>query len=217
MALALFDLDQTLLAGDSDFLWGEFLSEVKAVDAQAYQTQNKYFFDQYKLGRLDIGEYLAFTLAVLKKYPPQQLDIWHQQFMVAKIQPILLPKAQAVVDFHKAQNDTVVVITATNDFITKPIIKAYGIEHLIATKVEKNAEGYTGKVKGVPCFQAGKITNLKSWLADKSLSLKGSYFYSDSHNDLPLLELVDNPIAVNADAQLSAIAQAKNWGWQNWR
>lgn len=217
MALAIFDLDQTLIGGDSDFLWGEFLTQVGAVDVDNHQAKNQYFFDQYKLGQLDINEFLTFALAPLAKYSIEQLNVWHAQFMQTKIAPIILPKAQAVVDRHKKQGDTVLVITATNDFVTRPIVEQYGITNLLATQAELTPQGYTGKVKGVPCFQAGKIANLNLWLADKDLSLEGCYFYSDSHNDLPLLELVDNPIAVNPDEKLAKIAKQNTWQILNWR
>ncbi len=217
MALAIFDLDRTLLAGDSDFLWGEFLSEVGAVDSVVHQRQNQHFFNQYTLGKLDINAYLAFSLAPLAKYPLIQLNNWRKQFVAKKITPIILPKAQAVVNKHKQKGDTVMVITSTNDFVVEPIIKYYGIKHFLATKAEKNSSGYTGKVSGLPCFQIGKVTNLKNWLANKNIDLVDSYFYSDSHNDLPLLELVDNPIAVGADAKLQVIANERNWQRQNWQ
>ena len=223
MTLAIFDLDQTLIAGDSDFLWGEFLTEVGAVDAKTHQAKNQYFFDQYKLGKLNINEFLDFALAPLAQYSLAQLNTWHQQFMATKIMPIILPKAQAVVDWHKNRGDTLLVITATNDFVTTPIITQYGIEHLLATCAEKMEQTdlskivYTGKVSGNPCFQAGKITKLKQWLVGKDITLSGSYFYSDSHNDLPLLELVDNPVAVHADKQLGIIARQRNWQIQNWQ
>ena len=217
MALVLFDLDQTLISGDSDYLWGEFLSEIGVVDTTEYQQKNQYFFDQYKLGTLNINEYLEFVLTPLAKYSYQQLNTWHKQFMQQKITPILLPKAKAIVDKHKIKNDVVVAITATTDFIAHPIVRAYGIEHLIATEAQKNQNSYTGKIVGVPCFQTGKTIKLKQWLADKDIDLQGSYFYSDSHNDLSLLELVDHPIIVHGDDILLNIAKQRNWQIQSWQ
>ena len=216
MALAIFDLDKTLINGDSDFLWGEFMSEIGAVDEKTYQIKNQYFFDQYALGRLDINEYLEFCLEPLSQNDMQTLNNWHQQFMSENIEKILLPKAQAVVDKHKAKGDTVMVITATNSFVTKPIVAKYGIEHLLATNPEVKQGRYTGKVEGEPCFQIGKIHHLNQWLAQTGHTIDGAYFYSDSHNDLPMLELVDNPIVVHGDNKLQEIAKHRGWPSLDW-
>jgi HAD superfamily hydrolase (TIGR01490 family) len=216
MALAIFDLDKTLIGGDSDFLWGEFLSEIGAVDSENYQIKNQYFFDQYALGKLDINEYLEFCLEPLSKHSKATLDKWHQRFMREKIEPILLPKAQAVVNQHKAKGDTLLVITATNFFVTAPIVKRYGIENLLATNPEIKNGQFTGKVVGDPCFQSGKITHLNSWLQKTGINIKGAYFYSDSYNDLPMLELVDNPIVVHADKLLQQTAKQRGWKSLNW-
>lgn len=216
MALALFDLDRTLLAGDSDFLWGEFLSEIGAVDANNYQQQNQKFFDDYAKGELDINQYLEFCLTPLANNPIKQLKIWHQQFMAEKIQPILLEKAQKVVDLHKKNNDKVIVITATNSFVAHPIAQAYGINELLATKPEVLDGKFTGKVSGELCFQIGKVHKLQQWCKENNKTLDGAYFYSDSHNDLPLLELVDNPIVVHGDDRLQTIAKQRNWLSLDW-
>ncbi|MBA5249216.1 Phosphoserine phosphatase [hydrothermal vent metagenome] len=216
MALALFDLDKTLLGGDSDFLWGEFLSEIGAVDVNNYQTQNQKFFDDYALGKLDIVEYLEFCLSPLADNSIKQLNKWHQQFMLEKIQPIFLETAKKVVDAHKKNGDRAVVITATNSFVTRPIAKIYGIDDLLATEPEVIAGKFTGKVSGEPCFQIGKVHKLKQWCKENNESLNGAYFYSDSHNDLPLLELVDNPIVVHGDNLLLAIAKQKKWQCMDW-
>jgi len=216
MALALFDLDKTLLGGDSDFLWGEFLSEIGAVDVNNYQTQNQKFFDDYALGKLDIVEYLEFCLSPLADNSIKQLNKWHQQFMLEKIQPIFLETAKKVVDAHKKNGDRAVVITATNSFVTRPIAKIYGIDDLLATEPEVIAGKFTGKVSGEPCFQIGKVHKLKQWCKENNESLNGAYFYSDSHNDLPLLELVDNPIVVHGDNLLLAIAKQKKWQCVDW-
>jgi HAD superfamily hydrolase (TIGR01490 family) len=216
MALAIFDLDKTLIGGDSDFLWGEFLSEIGAVDSKNYQIKNQYFFDQYALGKLDINEYLEFCLEPLSQHSKKTLDNWHQRFMREKIEPILLPKAQAVVNQHKAKGDTLLVITATNLFVTAPIVKRYGIKNLLATNPEIKNGQFTGKVVGEPCFQTGKITHLNRWLQQTGISINGAYFYSDSYNDLPMLELVDNPIVVHADKLLQQTAKQRGWPSLNW-
>ncbi len=216
MALAIFDLDKTLIKGDSDFLWGKFLSEIGAVDADIYQSKNQYFFDQYVLGELDINEYLEFCLMPLSQYSMQTLNQWHQQFMSQKIEQILLPKAQAVVDMHKAKGDTVIVITATNRFVTVPIVARYGIEHLLATNPEIKEGQYTGKVEGEPCFQSGKINHLNKWLKETGENIKGASFYSDSYNDLPMLELIDYPIVVHGDDKLNALAIERGWKRLDW-
>jgi HAD superfamily hydrolase (TIGR01490 family) len=216
MALALFDLDKTLLGGDSDFLWGEFLSEIGAVDVDNYQVKNQKFFDDYAKGQLNINEYLEFCLSPLADNSIKQLNKWHQQFMAEKIQPIFLEKAKKVVDAHKKNGDRVLVITATNSFVTRPIAKIYGIDELLATEPEMSAGEFTGKVSGEPCFQIGKVHKLNAWCKENNAHLKEAYFYSDSHNDLPLLELVDNPIVVHGDKTLLNIAQQKNWPCMDW-
>jgi HAD superfamily hydrolase (TIGR01490 family) len=217
MALAIFDLDKTLINGDSDFLWGEFMSEIGAVDEKTYQVKNQYFFDQYALGKLDINEYLEFCLEPLSQNNKATLDGWHQRFMQEKIEKILLPKAQEVVDQHKAKGDTVLVITATNSFVTAPIIKRYGIENILATNPEIQDGQFTGKVLGEPCFQQGKIEHLNRWLEQTGEEMSGAYFYSDSHNDLPMLELVDNPVVVHGDDKLKTIAKQRGWPSIDWR
>lgn len=216
MALALFDLDKTLLGGDSDFLWGEFLSEIGAVDVDNYQVKNQKFFDDYAKGELDINEYLEFCLTPLADNSVKQLNKWHQKFMVEKIQPIFLEQAKKVVDAHKKNGDRVVVVTATNSFVTRPIAEIYGINELLATEPEIIAGEFTGKVSGEPCFQVGKVHKLKAWCKENNESLEGAYFYSDSHNDLPLLELVDNPVAVNADEILTKVAIKNKWAIKCW-
>ena len=216
MALAIFDLDKTLIGGDSDFLWGEFLSEIGAVDADTYQIKNQYFFDQYALGKLNINEYLEFCLEPLSLNSRTTLNEWHQRFMQAKIEKILLPKAQAIIDKHKAQGDTILVITATNSFVTGPIVKRYGIDNLLATNPEVKNGKFTGKVEGEPCFQKGKIAHLDRWLEQTGEDMTGSYFYSDSHNDLPMLELVDNPVVVHGDETLQKVAKERGWPSLDW-
>ena len=217
MSLAIFDLDNTLIGGDSDFLWGEFLGEEGVVDANAYRKKNEYFYQQYDLGTLDIYAWLEFCLEPLSRYSMSELQEFHHRFMIQKIEPIMLDKAQNCINRHKERGDTVLVMTASNSFVTAPIVKQYGINQLLATEPEIKAGRYTGGVSGIPCFQSGKIDKLMPWLQKNEETLTGSTFYSDSHNDLPLLELVDNPVAVNADKILTKIAEKKGWEILNWR
>lgn len=211
MSLAIFDLDNTLLGGDSDHAWGEFLCEKGIVDSDEYRRANDYFYEQYKNGGLDIYEFLYFALRPLTKLDTTQLNTLHQQFMAEKIEPIILPKALELLKNHKARGDYLLIITATNHFVTGPIAKRLGVDAIIATDPEVIDGQYTGKVAGTPCFQAGKVTRLHEWLSTSPHSLDNSYFYSDSHNDLPLLELVTNPIAVNPDEILEAHANEHLW------
>jgi len=217
MSLAIFDLDNTLIGGDSDFLWGEFLGEEGVVDANAYRKKNEYFYQQYDLGALDIYAWLDFCLEPLSRYSMKELEAFHHQFMIQKIEPIMLDKAQNCINRHKERGDTVLVMTASNSFVTAPIVKKYGINQLLATEPEIKAGRYTGGVSGIPCFQSGKVDKLMPWLQKNEETLTGSTFYSDSHNDLPLLELVDNPVAVNADKILTKIAEKIGWEVLNWR
>jgi HAD superfamily hydrolase (TIGR01490 family) len=211
VSLAIFDLDNTLLGGDSDHAWGEFLCEKGIVDSDEYRRANDYFYEQYKNGGLDIYEFLDFALRPLTKLDTTQLNTLHQQFMAEKIEPIILPKALELLKNHKARGDYLLIITATNHFVTGPIAKRLGVDAIIATDPEVIDGQYTGKVAGTPCFQAGKVTRLHEWLSTSPHSLDNSYFYSDSHNDLPLLELVTNPIAVNPDEILEAHANEHLW------
>ncbi len=211
MSLAIFDLDNTLIARDSDHAWGEFLVEQGAVDANVYREANERYYQLYQSGELDIHEYLAFSLKPLSENSPEQLAAWHQQFMAAKIEPIILPRAEELLARHRARGDTLLIITATNRFITAPIADRLGVDELIAIEPEIVNGRYTGRVSGVPSFQAGKVTRLESWLAERDHTLDGSTFYSDSINDLPLLERVDTAIAVDPDEQLRAAADARDW------
>ena len=218
MSLAIFDLDNTLIGGDSDYLWGEFLCDEGIIsDRQSFEKKNAYFYQQYELGSLDIYAWAEFSFEILSHYSINELEAFHLKFMAQKIEPIFLKKAQNCINSHKGNGDTVVVITASNTFVTTPIVKRFGINHLIATEPEIVSGRYTGKVSGIPCFKSGKIENLMPWLERNGESLKDSTFYSDSHNDLPLLELVDNPVAVNADKILTQIAEKKGWKVLNWR
>ena len=218
MPLAIFDLDNTLIGGDSDYLWGEFLCDQCIIsDKDSFQKMNDYFYQQYEIGKLDIYAWAEFSFKVLAEYSLNELNKLRQEFIDTKIRPIFLEKAQNCIDTHKKNGDTVLVITASNTFITKPVVEMYGIEHLLATEPEFKSGRFTGKVSGIPCFQSGKIDNLMPWLENHNESLNGSYFYSDSHNDLPLLELVDTPIAVNSDKILTSVAEEKGWQVFNWR
>lgn len=213
MTLAIFDLDNTLIAGDSDYLWGEFLVQQGLVDKNAYQAQNDQFYQDYLAGELDIFAYQKFVMGFLAQHSLVELANWHQQFMSDVITPIMLPKAAELIAQHREQGHYIMIITATNDFITAPIAAALEVDHLIAVTAERDEYGgYTGEVAGTPSFHAGKITRLNQWLEENTnYSMAGSYFYSDSHNDLPLLEIVDNPIAVNPDEILENIAAEKSW------
>ena len=211
MALALFDLDNTLLAGDSDYLWGIFLAEQGIVDRHSYEQENQRYYDEYKAGTLDIHQFLAFSLRPLAENDITLLQRLHHQFMTEVIHPLMSKAAFELIAKHRAAGDTLIVITATNSFVTTPIVKAFGIDNLLATEPEMNSHGYTGKVAGVPCFREGKVTRLKSWLAEHNLNLQDSWFYSDSHNDLPLLREVAHPVAVDPDEQLKAVALREKW------
>jgi len=211
VSVAIFDLDNTLLNGDSDYLWGQYLVEQEAVDVVWYEQQNQRFYEEYKNGSLDIYAFLQFSLSPLAKYSVAQLEVWRSQFIESKICQILLPKARELVEKHRSEGHVLLIITATNRFITEPIAAKYNIPHLLATEPEQTAEGYTGRVAGIPCFQGGKVQRLDEWLAFTGYSLDGSYFYSDSHNDLPLLEKVTHPVAVDPDEILAK--HAANHGW----
>lgn len=211
MSLAIFDLDNTLLAGDSDHAWGEFLCEKGIVDSDEYSRANDYFYEQYKNGGLDIFEFLAFALKPLAQMKRAELDKLHLEFMESKIIPIMLPKAAELLQNHRDQGDYLLIITATNRFVTGPIADKLGVDDIIATDPEEVDGEYTGKVAGIPCFQDGKVTRLNEWLKHNDFNLEGSYFYSDSHNDLPLLEKVTHPVAVNPDETLEDHANANLW------
>ena len=211
MKLALFDLDNTLLAGDSDHAWGDWLCQKNIVNADDYKAKNNIFFEQYQAGVLDPIEYLNFSLAILGKTPIKQLQAWHQQFMQEVIEPIILKKGEDLLHKHRQDGYKIVIITATNQFITEPIAKRLGVDDLIASECEIINGCYTGKTTGIPCFQEGKVTRLHHWLEKHKIDLRGSYFYSDSRNDIPLLSVVDNPVAVDPDQYLKQYAQARDW------
>jgi HAD superfamily hydrolase (TIGR01490 family) len=211
VSLAIFDLDNTLIADDSDYLWGQFLVDQGIVDKAYYETANAKFYEDYKRGTLDIAEFLSFSLKPLADNSIDDLYRWRNQFVENIIRPLLLKPAQQLVDKHRKRGDTLMVVTATNRFVTEPIVQLYGIDILLATTPEFVDRRYTGSFAGIPCFQEGKVKLLEEWLGQSSETLANSWFYSDSHNDLPLLKRVDNPVAVDPDEKLSAYAKEAKW------
>jgi HAD superfamily hydrolase (TIGR01490 family) len=214
MRLALFDLDNTLLAGDSDYEWGQFLIDQGVLAREEYEAQNAHYFEQYKAGTLDIHEYLGFALRPLAAHTGEDLARWHARFMQERIVPMITPAARALVDRHVGAGDLCAIVTATNSFVTAPIAREFGLRHLIATEPEWRDGRYTGRVAGTPCFREGKIRRVGEWLAQQGRPLEGfaeSFFYSDSHNDLPLLERVSRPVAVDPDAALAEAARRRGW------
>ncbi len=214
MKLALFDLDNTLLNGDSDFEWSQFLIRIGVLDRELFEAKNLAFYEHYKAGTLDIQEFLDFQLKPLSRHARKTLDEWHQRFMREQALGMITQAARDLVDRHRATGDVCVIITATNSFVTAPIAREFGVEHLIATEPEHKDGEFTGLVAGVPCFREGKITRLESWMAQQGWnwsSFADTTFYSDSLNDLPLLAKVKNPIAVNPDDTLREHAELHGW------
>tara|TARA_B100001245_G_scaffold1875_1_gene1514 strand:+ start:30855 stop:31517 length:663 start_codon:yes stop_codon:yes gene_type:complete len=211
VALAIFDLDHTLLSGDSDHSWGQYLVDRGLVDAEVHKLRNDHFYEQYKAGTLNIEEYLAFALKPLTQYEPDHMHAERAQFIRERIDPLVTRASRDLLLKHKAQGDTLLIITATNGFVTYPIADHLEVEHIIAPHPEVVDGRYTGRTTGTPSFQEGKVTRLHEWLAERHETLEGSYFYSDSHNDLPLLRLVDHPVAVDPDPILEAEARAQGW------
>lgn len=211
MSLAIFDLDNTLIGDDSDYLWGQFLVDQGIVEQAYYEAANAKFYDDYRQGTLDINEFLRFSLKPLADHPLEKLHQWRAQFVETIIKPKLLKPAQQLVDKHRERGDTLLVITATNRFVTEPIVNLYGISQLLATTPELIDGRYTGNVSGIPCFQQGKVTQLEAWLQNSTETLVDSWFYSDSHNDLPLLQQVTYPVAVNPDEKLASFAENAGW------
>ena len=214
MRLVLFDLDNTLLAGDSDYEWGQFLIDRGILERRSYEEQNQAYYQQYVAGTLDIHEFLGFALRPLAEHTPQELARWHADFMRTRILPMIGPAARALVRGHLDGGDLCAIVTATNSFVTAPIAREFGIRHLIATEPESRDGRFTGRVAGTPCFRDGKVARLGEWLAGLGRRLADfaeSIFYSDSHNDLPLLERVSRPVAVDPDDKLSAEAARRGW------
>jgi len=214
LELVLFDLDNTLIDGDSDYEWAQFLIEQGVLERESYEERNQEFFDQYKAGRLDIYAFLDFQLAPLAQYPRAQLDLWHAEFMRLKIRPIIGSASRRLVEQHLQSGHLCAIVTATNSFITAPIAREFGVAHLVATEPEEIDGRFTGKVRGTPCFREGKITRVEQWLEAQGRrwnDFSESRFYSDSHNDLPLLERVTHPVAVRPDPPLKHTALARGW------
>jgi len=214
MRLALFDLDNTLLAGDSDYEWGQFLVDRGVLERESYEAQNRAYYEQYVAGTLDIHEFLGFALRPLAAHEPADLERWHSDFMVTRIRPMIGAPARELVRKHLAAGDLCAIITATNSFVTAPIAREFGVEHLIATEPEKRNGRFTGKVAGIPCFREGKVKRLDAWLSARGKRLADfaeSTLYSDSHNDLALLERVTRPVAVDPDKELAAAARERGW------
>lgn len=214
MNLALFDLDNTLIPIDSDHTWSAFLGRIGVIDGERHTERNNQFYEQYKAGTLVIEEFLEFQLAPLAAHPRAQLDQWHAQYMTEALEPHLHPSAFDLVRKHQEAGDLCAVVTATNEFITRPIAHRFGITHLLAIELEHVDGEFTGRHTGVPSFREGKITRTRQWLADmgKGLdSFERSWFYSDSINDLPLMELVTDPVATNPDDALRIVANERGW------
>lgn len=216
MKLALFDLDNTLLDGDSDYLWGEYMCVHGLVERDSYSKGNEQFHKDYREGHLDIHAYLRFALAPLSRFPVAELNTHRASFIESEIRPRISSASLALVDQHRQAGDQLIMITATNDFVTRPIADIFGIDILLASDAAMHAGQYTGQVSGTPCFQDGKLTKLSAWLhaqghEDIETALGTASFYSDSRNDLPLLSRVGRPVCVNPDAVLLTTAQERGW------
>ncbi|MDO8990371.1 MAG: HAD family hydrolase [Sideroxyarcus sp.] len=214
MNLALFDLDNTLLSGDSDFEWSQFLVEQGVLERELFEAKNLAFYEQYKAGTLNIAEFLDFQLKPLSRHSRKVLDDWHAEFMRRKVRPMMGAQARELVDKHRTAGDVCVIVTATNSFVTAPIAREFGVEHLIATDPEELNGEFTGRVAGVPSFREGKVLRMESWLKERGWdwgSFGETWFYSDSLNDLPLLAKVKQPVAVDPDATLRAHAEKQGW------
>ena len=216
--LTLFDLDHTLLPLDSDYAWGEFTTQIGWTDPVAFKQRNDEFFAQYKKGELKISEYVRFATQAIKEQGAAKSIAAHAQFMATVIQPAIKPVATQLIAKHRAAGDQLVIVTATNEFVTRPIATALGIEDLIAVQLEKDESAVgtgwiTGNIKGVPSAHEGKVTRVEAWLADHKLSWKDVHttFYTDSINDIALLEKVNVPVATNPDARLRAVAAERGW------
>ncbi|MCK9283407.1 MAG: HAD-IB family hydrolase [Rhodocyclaceae bacterium] len=214
MKLALFDLDNTLLNGDSDFEWAQFMISKGVLDREVHEARNVEFYEHYKAGTLDIHAFLEFQLAPLARHSRQELDRWHLEFMTQRIRPMIAAGARALVKRHQDEGALTAMVTATNSFVTGPICREFGIEHLIATVPACQNGRFTGAPRGTPAFKAGKIERVEAWLESLGFwwgSFTQSHFYSDSHNDLPLLQKVTHPVAVDPDPTLRNHAQSHTW------
>ena len=217
MTLAIFDLDNTLIAGDSDYLWGEYMVENQIVDEKTYRSRNALFYEDYKSGRLDNDVYLKFALEPLSHYSIEQLYQWREDFVNTQILPIVLPAATALLDQHRVRQHDLLIVSATNLFLTQPIAAMLDVHTVLSTEPEIRENRYTGAYLGIPTYKEGKVKALQQWLEQTDNSLDGSYFYSDSITDLALLERVDNAIAVNPDDELDAVARQRGWEILNLR
>ena len=211
MKFALFDLDHTLLDGDSDHLWGRFLVRQGVLDGERFAATNARYYADYRAGRLDIHEFLAFGLRPLADHEPGQLQRWRSRFVAENIRPRITAAARELVTGHRDAGHTPVIITATNRFVAEPVAAEFGIAHLIATEPEQQGGRYTGRVQGVPCFREGKVQRFEQWLDERRWQADETWFYSDSHNDLPLLQRVQHPVAVNPDEELARVAAERGW------
>lgn len=211
MTLAIYDLDNTLLAGDSEHAWCEFLVEAGVLDGEDARAENERLYGEYLSGTLDIHESLRFQLKPLVEHPPEALHRWRREFMASRVEPMISEASLALVEEHREAGDDLAIVTASNSFITEPIAERFGIPTLLAVELEHHEHRYTGRVLGTPTFREGKVTRLVEWVEETGRTLEGSYFYTDSHNDLPLLKLVDNPVAVDPDPVLRAHAATEEW------
>ena len=214
MNLALFDLDNTLLSGDSDLEWAQFLITKGVLDREVHEAANLAFYEEYKAGTLDIHAFLDFQLAPLARHDRAELDTWHREFMATRILPLIGAAARSLVQRHLADGDLCALVTATNSFVTGPICREFGIAHLIATIPAHENGRFTGKPRGTPSFKAGKIERVEAWLESMGVwwgSFAESWFYSDSLNDLPLLQTVSHPVAVDPDDTLRTQASQNGW------
>ena len=214
MRLALFDLDNTLLAGDSDYEWGQFLVDRGVLERAEYEAQNRAFYEQYKAGILDIHEFLGFALRPLAEHSAGDLARWHAEFMRRRVLPMIGAAARDLVRSHQQRGDLCAIVTATNSFVTAPIAREFGVQHLVATEPESRDGRFTGRVAGTPCFREGKLVRLDEWLArlgQRLSDFEETSCYSDSHNDLPLLERVSSPVAVDPDETLAREAARRGW------
>ncbi len=211
MTLAIFDLDHTLLDGDSDYLWGEYMVEKRIVDEQTYRQRNQVYFEEYQRGELDNESYLEFSLEPLTRYSIEELHAWREDYVNSWIRPIIAPGAPALLNQHRQQAHELLIISATNRFITEPIAALLQVPTLLSTEPEIIDNRYTGRYLGTPTYREGKVTALHQWLQKSGHSLEGSYFYSDSINDLALLQQVAHPVAVHPDAELGLIAEDRGW------
>ncbi len=211
MDLAIFDLDNTILSGDSDYLWGQFLGENSYVDAEAHQKENDRYYQDYLEGNLDINVFLEFQFRPLAENDMNTLLAWRKRFLDEKIRPVMLPKALKLIEDHRSMGHKLMIITATNSFITAPIAQLFNIDDLIAAEPEMNNGEFTGKLSGIPSFADGKVTRYEQWLQENNYQPGTSWFYSDSHNDIPLLNMVTHPIAVDPDDLLRVEAEKRDW------